>query len=239
MSDILRQLTANLIPTVSGGAYQDAREVSIVWNTRRKHRFLPKFRCRMHQTRPSTLFSPVFSLAREKIGPPEARQKRPRRNEPPQATSLILCARFFLSKPQTEFAARGACAFPMPSPMRGRWHGEAETDEVEAPRFATLATSSVCSASLRSQLPLIGGAFVRCGGVQSLSRLRRQLPLHKGALGCARKKPSLRRKAQKRPRRKALLSGPVTENSEHHTPRAAARRTARPAPGQSRRCGRP
>ena len=104
MSDILRQLTANLIPTVSGGAYQDAREVSIVWNTRRKHRFLPKFRCRMHQTRPSTLFSPVFSLAREKIGPPEARQKRPRRNEPPQATSLILCARFFLSKPQTEFA---------------------------------------------------------------------------------------------------------------------------------------
>ena len=104
MADILRQLTANLIPTVSGGAYQDAREVSIVWNTRRKHRFLPKFRCRMHQTRPSTLFSPIFSLAREKIGPPEARQKRPRRNEPPQATSLILCARFFLSKPQTEFA---------------------------------------------------------------------------------------------------------------------------------------
>ena len=104
MSDILRQRTANLIPTVSGGAYQDAREVSIVWNTRRKHRSLPKFRCRMHQTRPSTLFSPVFSLAREKIWPPEARQKRPRRNEPPQATSLILCARFFLSKPQTEFA---------------------------------------------------------------------------------------------------------------------------------------
>ena len=50
------------------------------------------------------LFSPIFSRAREKIGPPEARQKRPRRNEPPQATSLILCARFFLSKPQTEFA---------------------------------------------------------------------------------------------------------------------------------------
>ena len=65
---------------------------------------LPEFRGREHQTRPSTLFSPVFSLAREKIGPPEARQKRPRRNEPPQATSLILCARFFLSKPQTEFA---------------------------------------------------------------------------------------------------------------------------------------
>ena len=100
-----------------------------------------------------------------------------------------------------ERGARGVCAFPMPSSMRG--------------------------------------AFVRCGGVQSLSRLRRQLPLHKGALGCARKKPSLRGRAQKRPRRNALLSGPVTENSEHHTPRAAARRTARPAPGRSRRCGRP
>ena len=33
-----------------------------------------------------------------------ARQKRPRRNEALQARLLILCARFFLSKPQTEFA---------------------------------------------------------------------------------------------------------------------------------------
>ena len=64
----------------------------------------PKIRCSMHQTHPSTLFSPIFSLAREKIGPPEARQKRPRRNESLQARLLILCARFFLSKPQTEFA---------------------------------------------------------------------------------------------------------------------------------------
>ena len=89
---------------VSGGAYQDARKVSLVWNAKLKHCFPPEFRGRMHQTRPSVLFSPIFSRAREKIGPPEARQKRPRRNEPPQATSLILCARFFLSKPQTEFA---------------------------------------------------------------------------------------------------------------------------------------
>ena len=59
---------------------------------------------RTHQTHPSTLCSPIFSLAREKIGPPEARQKRPRRNESLQARLLILCARFFLSKPQTEFA---------------------------------------------------------------------------------------------------------------------------------------
>ena len=75
-----------------------------MWNARLKHWFLPKIRCSMHQTRPSTLFSPIFSLAREKIGPPEARQKRPRRNESLQARLLILCARFFLSKPQTEFA---------------------------------------------------------------------------------------------------------------------------------------
>jgi len=65
---------------------------------------LPEFRGRTHQTHPSTLFSPIFSLAREKMGPPEARQKRPRRNESLQARLLILCARFFLSKPQTEFA---------------------------------------------------------------------------------------------------------------------------------------
>ena len=38
---------------------------------RPKHWELPKFRGRLHQTYPSTLFSPIFSLAREKIGPSE------------------------------------------------------------------------------------------------------------------------------------------------------------------------
>ena len=71
---------------------------------RLKDRFPPKFRGRMHPASPSALFSPIFFRAREKIGPPEARQKRPRRNESLQARLLILCARFFLSKPQTEFA---------------------------------------------------------------------------------------------------------------------------------------
>ncbi len=80
------------------------RRVSLVWNARLKHWALPKFRGRLHPSSPRTLFSPIFSLAREKIGPPEARQKRPRRNESLQARLLILCARFFLSKPQTEFA---------------------------------------------------------------------------------------------------------------------------------------
>ena len=69
-----------------------------------KTRISPKFRGRMHPVPPSALFSPIFSRAREKIGPSEARQKRPRRNESLQARILILCARFFLSKPQTEFA---------------------------------------------------------------------------------------------------------------------------------------
>ena len=89
---------------VSGGAYQDIRKVTTEWNARPKHCSPPKIRCSMHPASPSTLFSPIFSLAREKIGPPEARQKRPRRNESLQARLLILCARFFLSKPQTEFA---------------------------------------------------------------------------------------------------------------------------------------
>ena len=89
---------------ISGGAYQDAREVSIEWNARPKYWDLPKIRCSMHPASPRTLFAPIFSLAREKMGPSETRQKRPRRNESLQARLLILCARFFLSKPQTKFA---------------------------------------------------------------------------------------------------------------------------------------
>ena len=104
MADILWQLAANLIPTVSGGAYQDIRKVTTEWNARPKHCSPPKIRCSMHPASPNTLFSPIFSLAREKMGPPEARQKRPRRNESLQARLLILCAHFFLSKPQAEFA---------------------------------------------------------------------------------------------------------------------------------------
>ena len=61
---------------VSGGAYQDARKVTLVWNARPKHWDPPEFRGRMHPASPSTLFSPIFSLAREKIGPPEATGSR-------------------------------------------------------------------------------------------------------------------------------------------------------------------
>ena len=79
---------------VSGGAYQDIRKVITEWNARPKHCGPPKIRGSMHPASPSTFFSPIFSLAREKIGPPEARQKRPQRNESLQARLLILCARF-------------------------------------------------------------------------------------------------------------------------------------------------
>ena len=57
---------------ISGGAYQDTRKVITEWNARLKHKGSPEFRCRMHPVSPSTLFSPIFSLAREKMGPPEA-----------------------------------------------------------------------------------------------------------------------------------------------------------------------
>ena len=51
---------------VSGGAYQDAREVSIEWNARLKHRRSPEFRCRMHQTVTQRPFSPPSFPARRK-----------------------------------------------------------------------------------------------------------------------------------------------------------------------------
>ena len=60
----------------------------------------------MHQTRPSTLFSPIFSGKTEKIGPPEARQKRPRRNEPPQASIEKLISGWVASHAEVNLAKR-------------------------------------------------------------------------------------------------------------------------------------
>ena len=138
---------------------------------RSKHWDLPKIRGRKHQTRPSTLFSPIFSLAREKIGPPEARQKRPRRNESLQARLLILCARFFLSKPQTEFAV---WVFPCRS----------ATTSQSRLRRASIPTPFVPS----GHFPLIGGIGPWKGSLcplrrGNLSGAARQLPLTRGALG--------------------------------------------------------
>ena len=49
----------------------ETRKVTTEWNAKLKYWCLPEFGCRTHQTHPSTLFSPIFSLAREKIGPSE------------------------------------------------------------------------------------------------------------------------------------------------------------------------
>ena len=58
------------------------------------------------------LFSPFFSGKTEKKGPPEARQKRPRRNEPPQATSVssVLISSFPNRKLNLRFGFYGESA---------------------------------------------------------------------------------------------------------------------------------
>ena len=51
---------------VSGGAYQDARKVSLVWNARPKHWDLPEFRCSMHPIVTKHSFLPyLFSCERK------------------------------------------------------------------------------------------------------------------------------------------------------------------------------
>ena len=51
---------------VSGGAYQDARKVSLVWNARPKHWNPPEFKCRKHPTVTQRPFSPPSFPARRK-----------------------------------------------------------------------------------------------------------------------------------------------------------------------------
>ena len=62
--------------TVTGGAYHSGRKVTMC--VRNDYKVGTHLNCirSTHQPRPSTLFSPIFSLAREKIGPPEACWKR-------------------------------------------------------------------------------------------------------------------------------------------------------------------
>ena len=55
-----------LMTLVSGGAYQDARKVSLVWNARPKHWDPPEFRGSMHQTGTQRPFSPRSFPARRK-----------------------------------------------------------------------------------------------------------------------------------------------------------------------------
>ena len=62
--------------TVTGGAYHSARKVAMCACSGYKSGACLNYTRSTHQPRPSTLFSPIFSLAREKIGPPEACWKR-------------------------------------------------------------------------------------------------------------------------------------------------------------------
>ncbi len=71
MAVVLRQLVTNLMPSVSGGAYQDARKVSLVWNDIQNIDACLNSEAERTK-RVQALFSPpIFSLAREKMGPSE------------------------------------------------------------------------------------------------------------------------------------------------------------------------
>ena len=75
MAVVLRQLVTNLMPSVSGGAYQDARKVSLVWNDIQNIDACLNSEAERTKRVQAPLFSPIFSGKTEKIGPPEARQK--------------------------------------------------------------------------------------------------------------------------------------------------------------------
>ena len=106
-----------------------------------------------------------------------ARQKRSRRSEPPQAMALILCVRFFLSKPQTLrwFAVWSPGDFDFPRTLVGiKAH---ETKPCEARLLILALCSSSCDADRRLGLHRrnrVGflGSFPRCLEVQCESVLR-------------------------------------------------------------------
>ena len=105
-----------------------------------------------------------------------ARQKRSRRNEPPQAMALILCGRFFLSKPQTLrwFAVWSPGNFDFPrSLVRIK---ASETKPCAARLLILTLCSSSCDADRRLGLhrrTRFGflGSFPRCLEVQCESVL--------------------------------------------------------------------
>ena len=86
---------------VSGGAYQDARKVSIEWNARLKHRRSPEFRCRMHQTVTQRPFSPPSFPARRK-----RRGRRRRVRTGLDGTSPRCSRSLFSSEPVSSFPNR-------------------------------------------------------------------------------------------------------------------------------------
>ena len=83
LQQILNRSYSQIWCTITGGAYQIARRVSTcVRNICKSDSCLNRTAgCTPRPQAP--LFSPIFSGKTEKIGPPEARQKRPRWNESP------------------------------------------------------------------------------------------------------------------------------------------------------------
>ena len=59
-ANIQRQLAANLIPTVSGGAYYDAREVTLEWNDARNIGFYLKSEAGCTKRVPTHSFLPYL-----------------------------------------------------------------------------------------------------------------------------------------------------------------------------------
>ena len=86
--------------TVTGGAYHSARRVSpCVRNGYKTGASLNRTRS-THQTVPQRPFSPLFFSGKaEKKGPPEARRKRPRRNESPLFAKPLFLLRVYLKTP--------------------------------------------------------------------------------------------------------------------------------------------
>ena len=71
LSQIFKRSCSQIRCTVTGRAYQSARKVSMCVRSDKKIGAHRNSTCSMHQTYPSALFSPIFSRAREKIGPSE------------------------------------------------------------------------------------------------------------------------------------------------------------------------
>ena len=86
--------------SVSGGAYQDARKVSLVWNDSQKLGPHLNSEAGSTQTVTQRPFFPLLFRQDGKEGAAEARQNRPRRNEPRYSRSL------FSSEPVSSFSNR-------------------------------------------------------------------------------------------------------------------------------------
>ena len=90
LQQILNRCYSQIWCTITGGAYQIARRVTTcVRNICKSDSCLNRTAGRTPRPQ-APLFFPIFSGKTEKIGPPGARQKRPRRNESPRHVRSLL-----------------------------------------------------------------------------------------------------------------------------------------------------